>query len=69
MCFVLTKEVIWYIQINMAAYSCNYCCRGKVTNISYSESLSVALGIQRAKRMRHIVIGGLPGDTIFFHII
>ena len=26
-------------------------------NISYSESVSVALGIQHAKRMRHIVTG------------
>jgi len=29
----------------------------------------VALGIQHAMRMRHIVICGLPCSTIFFHII
>jgi hypothetical protein len=29
----------------------------------------VALGIQRAMRMRHIVICGLPGFSVFFHII
>jgi hypothetical protein len=28
----------------------------------------VALGIQQAMRMRHIVICGLPGSTVFFHI-
>jgi hypothetical protein len=28
-----------------------------------------ALGTQHAKRMRRIVIHGLPGSTIFFHII
>jgi hypothetical protein len=29
----------------------------------------VAFGIQHVKRTRHIFIGGLPGSTIFFHII
>ena len=28
----------------------------------------VALGIQHAMRMRHIIICGLPHSTIFFHI-
>jgi len=29
----------------------------------------VALAIQHAMRMRHIVICNLPGLTVFFHII
>jgi hypothetical protein len=31
--------------------------------------VGVAFGMQHAMRMRHIVICGLPGSTLFFHII
>jgi hypothetical protein len=37
--------------------------------VTYSESVSVAFGIQHAMHMRHIVICGLPCSTIFFHVI
>jgi len=35
----------------------------------YSECVSVVLGNQQAMRMRYIVICGLPGSTVCFHII
>ena len=41
----------------------------KSNNITYSESVFLALGIPHAMRMRHIVTCGLPGSTILFHII
>jgi hypothetical protein len=38
-------------------------------SIVYSESVSAALVIQHAMRIRHIVACALPRSTIFFHII
>ena len=43
--------------------------RGKVVGITYSECVFVALGVQRAVHMRHVVICGLSISTIFFHFI
>jgi len=59
-----------YVQRNDKAHSSNHCCNGKVINITYSynECVFVALVIQHAIRMRHIVISDLSGCTIFFHI-
>ena len=48
--------------------------RGRATivvvgSITSCECVFVALRIQHAMRMRHIVICRLPRSTIFFHII
>jgi hypothetical protein len=37
--------------------------------IAYSESVFVVLGMQHKMRMRPVVICGLSGSDIFFHII
>jgi len=41
----------------------------KQLSITHSECVFVALHIQHAMRVLHIVICGLSGSTIFFHII
>ena len=58
-----------YVQGNIRVRSCNHCCSGKTSGITYSECVFVALGILHSMRMRHTVICGLSGSTIIFHII
>ena len=58
-----------YIERNIEAHSFNHCCSGRTIIITYTECVFVALGIQHAMRMRHIVICGLSGCTEFSHII
>jgi len=48
------------------ARSRNHCCSGKAISITYSECVIVALGIQHAKRMLHIIICSLTSSTIPF---
>jgi hypothetical protein len=55
-----------YVSRDIQERSPNHCHIGKTISITYSECLSVALVIQHAARMRHIVICGLPGCTYFF---
>jgi hypothetical protein len=64
-----TREAMYFL-CNFDARSHNPCCRGEAISITYSECVFVALVIQHAKRMRRIiVICGLSGSTIFFHIV
>jgi hypothetical protein len=58
-----------YPKLNNGARSRNYYCRGKALSSTHSESMFVALGIQHAMRMRHILICGLLGCTKFLNFI
>jgi predicted glycosyltransferase len=51
---------------NIKARSRNHCHRGKAISITYSECVFVALGIQHAKRMLHIIICSLTSSIIHF---
>ena len=55
-----------YVLRNTEVLSCNHCCSLKVTRITYSERVFVALGTQHAMRMRHIICP-VPLYNIFFH--
>ena len=48
-----------YVQHNTEARLCNHCCRKKAIIITYSECVSVALVIQHAKCMCHIILSSV----------
>jgi hypothetical protein len=58
-----------YVLHKSEAFSRNHCCSGKTINIIYCGCVFIALSIQHAKHISHIVIGGLPGSETFFYII
>jgi hypothetical protein len=45
-----------HVQYNVEEHSHNHCCCGKAISIMYSECVSVALAIQHAKHMCHIIL-------------
>ena len=58
-----------YVKRNVDAPSYNHCCSAKAISTKQPECVFVALGIQHAIRMRHIVICGPSRSLILFHII
>ena len=50
-----TRETM-YVLRKVEAHACNQFCSAKEIRISYHESVLVALGIQHAMLMRHIVM-------------
>jgi len=54
------------LQRKNGARSCNHCCSGKATNITYFQFVFVAFGVQHAKRMRHTVICDLSAAVQYF---
>jgi hypothetical protein len=50
-----------YLYCNTDARSCYKC-------YIFCVRICIALGIQHAMHMRHVVISGLSGSTVFFHI-
>jgi len=58
-----------YIKRNTEERSCNHRCSGKAITITYSESVTVALDIQNAIHMHHIVTCDVPHCNIFPHYL
>ena len=57
------------VQRNNEVRSCKNCRSRKAISITYSKCVFVALAIQHAMRMRHILSCDLSGRTIVFHVI
>ena len=58
-----------YVQRNIPASTCNYCCSGKTISTTYSEWVFVALVIQHAMRMCHTFICALSDSTFPHYLI
>jgi len=63
--FNVTRQAVHACR-NIEALSCNYYCSGKAIIITYYECVFVALVIQHATLVLHIVIRDLSGRKVFF---
>ena len=53
------------MSVYIEAHLCNHYCRGKATTVTYSECLSVTLGIQHAMRARVFSFVACPAVSYF----
>jgi len=51
---------------NITTHSLNHCCVGKLTSVTYSECVYVALVIQHATRMRHVILSSVACPALLF---
>jgi hypothetical protein len=63
-----TREAMC-VERNTETRWCNHCYTAQAINVSYSECVIVALGIQHTMIVLYVVICDLFGSTILFHII
>jgi len=54
--YVLKQRQAVYVHRNIETRSRNHCYSGKATIVTYSECVSLTLGIQHAMRMRHFIL-------------
>jgi hypothetical protein len=57
-----------YVYRNIEVRSCKHCCSRKAISVTYSDGVFVDLSIEHSMHIRHIVICGPSGSTIFFHL-
>jgi hypothetical protein len=57
-----------YLQRNTEERLRNSCCRGKAISVTYSECVSVALLIQHAKSILHIILSSVADMTVKYAI-
>ena len=56
---LIRHTIYTYVQRNIKTLSRNHCCSVKAISITYSECVSVALGIQHAMRMCRIILSSV----------